>query len=228
MKRYTNTRLWVPSRPPEGVARINNLKNKDSPYQSGWDPEGIDVSDVNGTTPLTIVNKDFASWWTPCYAGFRGARRKKYLFSGGARSSPTVVRGEFSASGNGAITSSSQNFVTESAARVAKWGTTRLARNSGAGAASTNLGINNTIEVELPFYQQTRFAPARVVRAQDLPTNSHEVVTIGATADPAVPLFQENNFNTTVSQWDAVGEDFTLMFFTGCPILYNYPLREFS
>jgi len=228
MKRYTNTRLWVPTRPPEGVARINNLLNKDAPYQSGWDPEGIDVSDVNGTTPLTVVNKDFASWWTPCYAGFRGARRKKYLFGGGARSSPTVVRGEFSATGNGQITSSSQNFVTEAASRVAKWGTTRLARNSGAGAASTNLGINNTIEVELPFYQQTRFAPARVVRAQDLPTNSHEVVTIAATADPAVPLFQENNFNTTVSQWDAVGEDYTLMFFTGCPILYNYPLREFS
>jgi len=228
MKRYQQTRVWVPDRPPEGVVRINNLLNKDAPYQSGWDPQGIDVSDVDGTTPLNVVNKDFASWWTPCYAGFRGARRKKYLFSGGGATNPNVTRGEFAATGNGVITANSLNYITTAASRLGKWATTRIAPNSGAGSAATNLSVNNTIEVELPFYRPLRFSPARVVRAQDMPTNSHRLVTLAATNDAATPSAEIETFSTTVQQWDAVGEDFTLMFFTGCPILYNYTVREFS
>lgn len=228
MKRYVSTRVWVPDRPPEGVAQISALLNKDAPYQSGWDPQGIDVSDVDGTTPLNVVNKDYASWWTPCYAGFRGARRKKYLFGGGQNTNPNVTRGDSANSGNGVITNQRLNFTTTSSARLSKWASTRIAANSGAGSAATNVGVNNTIEVELPFYQQTRFSPARVVRAQDLPTNSHRVTTISSTTDPNAPAFGTQTFNTTTQQWDAVGEDFTLMFFTGCPILYNYTVREFS
>jgi len=228
MKRYQQTRVWVPETPPEGIVRINRLLNKDTPYQSGWDPKGIDVSNVDDTTPLNVVNKDFASWWTPCYAGFRGARRKKYLFGGGGQSNPNVTRGDFAATGNGVNTQQSLNFTTESAARLQKWATTRVAPNSGGGSAATNLGVNNTIEVELPFYQKTRFSPARVVQGQDLPTNSHRVTTVSSTSDPNAPAFGKQTFNTTIQQWDAVGEDFTLMFFTGCPILYNYTVREFS
>jgi hypothetical protein len=225
MKRYTQTKVWVPDRPPDGIVRINNLLNKDSPYQSGWDPKGVDLSAVDGTTPLNVVNKDFASWWTPCYAGFRGARRKKYLFSDGKSTSPNVTRGIFNASGNGVISANSLTYAT-GAARLGKWASTRQATLSGGGSAATNLEVNNTIEVELPFYQPTRFSPARVVQGQDLPTNSHRVVTESVTQDPLNPWFE--TYNTTYQQWDAVGEDFTLMFFTGCPILYNYTVREFS
>lgn len=228
MKRYTQTKVWVPESPPEGVVRINNLLNKDAPYQSGWDPKGVDKSDVDDTTPLNVVNKDYASWWSPCYAGFRGARRKKYLFSNGKSTNPNVTRGDVANSGNGVITNSSLNYTTTTGARLGKWASTRIAGNSGAGSAATNLSVNNTIEVELPFYQQTRFSPARVVQGQDLKTNSHRVVTLAATNDAASASRQIESFSTTIQQWDAVGEDFTLMFFTGCPILYSYSVREFS
>eukprot|EP00494_Astrolonche_serrata_P008453 UN08492 len=49
-KRYVQTKVWVPSSPGDGVVRIVNLLNKDAPYHSGWDPEGIDTSEVDGTT----------------------------------------------------------------------------------------------------------------------------------------------------------------------------------
>jgi hypothetical protein len=227
-KRYTQTKVWVPAPPPEGVVRINTLVNKDAPYQSGWDPEGINVSDVDGTTRLNVVNTDYSSWWSPCYAGVRGARRKKYFFSNGATTNPNVVRGEFNGLDNGTISAASQNFVTESPERLSKWASVRVAPQSGAGASVTNLGINNTIEVELPFYADDRFRGARLVRAQSLPSNSHKVSTTSATSDPNSFLVGEVSFSTTYQQWDAVGEDFTLMFFTGAPIVYNYTVREFS
>jgi len=227
-KRYCHTRTWVTELPAEGVAAIDNLLNKDAPYQSGWDPEGIDVSEVDGTTPLNIVRKDFASWWSPCYAGVRGARRKKYLFSSRSGSNPTLYRDEFVGIDNGSYSRAIKNFVVNSAANLTKWATLRTCPGSGAGASATNIGVNNTIEVELPFYADTRFRGARNVRAQSLPTNSHHVVTTTATADPANPNFGSQPVQSIYQQWDAVGEDFTLMFFTGAPILYSYPLAEFN
>ncbi len=227
-KRYVQTRVWVPEPPPAGNVRISTLTNKDAPYQSGWDPEGIDVSDVDGTTPLNVVNKDYASWWSPCYAGVRGARRKKYLFGNGGASNPNVTRGDFNGIDNGTFANAQLNFITTPSARLAKWASTRVAPKSGGGSSATNLTINNTIEVELPFYADERFRGARLVRAQSLPSNSHSVATIGATDDTVFPEFSVETYHPTYQQWDAVGEDFTLMFFTGCPILYNYTVREFS
>jgi hypothetical protein len=225
-KRYVQTKVWIPQPPPPGFIGISTLVNKDAPYQTGWDPEGVDVS-VDGTTPLNVVNKDYASWWSPCYAGLRGARRKKYLFANGGSTNPNVVRGNFNTIGNGQYTNSTLSFVSQTSSRLAKWASTRLAPNSGGGASATNLSVNNTIEVELPFYADERFRGARMVRGQSLPSNSHQVSTVSSTSDDTSG-FLGQSMSTTYQQWDAVGEDFTLMFFTGCPILYNYTVREFS
>ena len=226
-KRYVQTKVWVPSSPGDGVVRIVNLLNKDAPYQSGWDPEGIDTSEVDGTTKLNVVNTDYSSWWAPCYAGVRGARRKKYFFNNGAESNPSVTRGRYAGTGNGVYTNSSL-LTTADTNKLGKWASTRTAPNSGGGSSATNLGVNNTIEVELPFYAEERFRGSRMVRAQSLPSNSHSVVTTSMTANSTTPALGDITFHTTYQQWDAVGEDYTLMFFTGCPVLYNYTVREFS
>lgn len=227
-KRYTMTKVWVTPRPGQGIISANTLLNKDAPYQSGWDPEGIDVSDVDDTTKLNVVNTDYSSWWSPCYAGVRGARRKKYLFANGDSTSPNVIRGDFSGANNGVFTTSSLNYITNGVARLSKWASIRMAPSSGAGGSATNLTVNNTVEVELPFYADDRFRGARLVKAQSLPSNSHTVTTTSATEDANAFKVGLSSFNPIYQQWDAVGEDFTLMFFTGAPILYNYTVREFS
>jgi hypothetical protein len=226
-KRYVLTRYWFTNAPPNGIMRISKLLNKDAPYQSGWDPNGIDVSDVDGVTPLSVVEKDYSSWWSPCYAGVRGARRKKYLFSNGSSSAPSVARAEYNATGNGVLTDLNLDYAT-SAARMTKWASSRAVPNSGAGSSATNLEVNNTVEVELPFYAPERFRAARLVQAQSLPSNSHVVATFSRTNNPTTQEVGNDSFRTEYQQWDAVGEDFSLLFFTGAPILYNYVVREFS
>lgn len=227
MKRYVYTRTWVPSSPAEGTFQISKLLNKDAPYYSGWDPDGIDKSTNNITVPLTICNPTFATWWTPCYAGVRGSRRKKYMFSyTGRPTTPLVTRGIFGGANNGTFLNRILLLGSVGNDYIQKWITSNFSTTSGNGAANTNLGINNTIEVELPFYQEYRFLPARDIEAQGLPSNSHQVVTTAATPEAIGPASSE--FSTAFQQWDAVGEDFNLLFFTGCPIMYNYNISADS
>ncbi|BAP16720.1 predicted structural protein [Asterionellopsis glacialis RNA virus] len=225
MKRYVQTRSWVTSEPPEGFVKVSTLLNKDAPYHSGWDPEGIDRSDVDNATPLNVGNTDFTSWWTPCFAGVRGARRKKYIFSSPGPQNPSVTRASFAGAGNGSQTDQLLDFTLTDNRKQQKWLSTRTSRESGNGSSITNYGINNTIEVELPFYRDVRFLPARNVRAQSLPSNSHRVVTAASTRSEVA---NPKGFGTAFQQWDAVGEDFSLFFFTGAPILYNYSVNESS
>jgi hypothetical protein len=228
MKRYVFTKQWVPNPAAPGTLRAQVLLNKDAPYFSGYDDNGIETSILFPSNKVNIVNTDFSSWWVPCFAGYRGARRKKYLFSNGGTSNPVVIRESDITSGNGAVVSNEIDFVTESPEIVSRWATTNYNKDSGNGATATNLMINNTIEVELPYYRPERFTSGRIVSAQSMRCNSHKVTVSSTTPDPATIFSQTLQFSTNFQQWDAVGEDFSLFFFTGCPILYNYVLNENS
>jgi hypothetical protein len=173
-KRYCHTRTWVTEPPAEGVAAIDNLLNKDAPYQSGWDPEGIDLSEVDGTTPLNVVRKDFASWWSPCYAGVRGARRKKYLFSSRSGSTPTIYRDEFVGIDNGSFSRAIKNFTVNSAANLTKWATLRTCPGSGL-VRQLPISVSTT-----PLKWNFRFMriPAFAVRAMFVHNRSPQIRTM--------------------------------------------------
>lgn len=94
---------------------------------------------------------------------------------------------------------------------------------AGNGAAATNTYINNTLEVELPFYMNKRFASPRIISAQNLDCNSHTVSSQAfevGTTDAIV--------NHPYQQFDAVAEDWTLFFFTGVPRYYKYTVDQES
>jgi hypothetical protein len=93
---------------------------------------------------------------------------------------------------------------------------------------ATNLGINNTLEVELPYYMPKRFSTARTISAQQLDSNSHVVYTAEASGENDPTIRHLKSLATNYQQYDAVGEDFTLFFFTGVPIYYEYALTENS
>jgi hypothetical protein len=120
----------------------------------------------------------------------------------------------------------SEVLLASGQAVIQKYLSSRWNNLSGNGSAATNLGINNTLEVELPYYQPKRFSKARAIGAQALDCNSHNV----RTTDVNAPDFFANpqQYTTAYQQHDAVGEDFSLFFFTGVPIYYQYTLDETS
>lgn len=224
-KRYTFTRFWYPTEAALDSVRINGLRNKNMPYHTGYDPEGIDLA-ADGTTKVTVGPTAFSSWFTPAYAGVRGSMRKKFFFSASdTTQTPLVTRINFQGAGNGAF-SSQELLLTADRSTLQKFLSSRWASNSGNGTAATNLSINNTIEVELPYYLPKRFSRARTIQAQQLDCNSHFVKTTDVNIDTTGPA--PKRFSTVYQQHDAVGEDFSLFFFTGVPIYYQYSVNETS
>jgi hypothetical protein len=224
-KRYCFTRAWKLTAASANTVRTQALRNKNMPYHTGWDPEGVDTAE-DGTTPLTVGPMTYINWFTPAYAGVRGALRKKYFFtSANAAQSPHVSRSGYFDTGNGVVSFSTQDIAV-TANQATKFFSSRYNNGASQGTAATNLGINNTIEVELPYYWDRRFSAARTVRAQNLQCNSHRVITSALNVNPPGP--DESTYGIVYQQHDAVGEDFSLMFYTGVPIYYNYAVNELS
>jgi len=221
-KRYCFTRYWVPEKPADDQIQVSVLKNKNMPYYTGYDPNGLDLVPANNRK-LTTGPTAFVSWFTPCYAGFRGAMRRKYIFDGaGSEQAPLVSRDGFSTSGNGVHTY--VDFIlAASPPKVQKFMSAQYGNFAGGGYAATNLGVNNTIEVELPYYMPKRFSKARTIGIQDIDSNSHAVTTTGLS-----PGLAGRRWGITYSEHVATGEDFSLFFFTGVPIYYNYVADENS
>jgi hypothetical protein len=198
-----------------GTYTILSLRDKGLGYYTGYDPSGIDT--VAGET-CNITLPTFAQWFQPCYAGWRGSTRTKYMFNNTAPdSNPVVSRGGFTTANR--ITK--QNFPdTDTEEQL----TQRLTFNSGAftaaGAATTNVGVNNTIEVETPYYNGVRFSPARLPAA-DFSNGCHSNLLSSTIYSPR-SLSEPTQSVLSIAEWKSVGEDFTFFFFTGCPILYRY------
>lgn len=220
-KRYTYTRLWWPEVASASSVRLAELTNKDMPYYTGLDSGGIDEGAASGQ--LTVGPTAFSSWFAPQYAGVRGGYRKKYMVNAGdAPTVPLVQRRGRIDTGNGTIFT--REFpLAAPAGYIQKLLCRWAAPYSGNGCAATNTYVNNTLEVELPFYMNKRFASPRIVSAQSLDCNSHTVVV------PAGELGNGSSIrNHPYYQFDAVAEDWSLFFFTGVPRYWRYTLDENS
>lgn len=216
-KRYTFQRFDFPPDIQSGDFRTNVMIRKDLPYQSGWDPDGIDTSEVDGTTQLTHVQKGPIAWFQPCYAAYRGAMRRKYTFQNAADTSPGIGRLPYTTS----IGYSQLTGDINEPELLSKQITNSTYQGSMTGLSVTNALINNTIEVELPFYNQQRLGFARFIKAPELSCNCHRVTTNSyETVIPSAGI----QANPTLSEFVACGEDFTFYFWTGAPILYRYTM----
>jgi hypothetical protein len=226
-KRYTFTRFWYPPPAIQNTLKVNQLRNKNMPYYTGYDPQGIDTTDDGDNA--TYGPTAYSSWFTPSFAGMRGAYRKKYFFTPPVHGKPNfgtplVIRDSQYSVKNGAFLNTAGTIPLSSGrVPIQKYLTSHWGSSTGNGTVATNIGINNTIEVELPYYRPLRFSAARTVQSQALEVNSHNVET----TDIYEPVDYENTIvhSTLYQQHDAVGEDFALFFFTGVPIYYQYTLK---
>lgn len=209
-RRYVHHRMWVIKAPPSGAMVQTTLRDRAIGYWNGYDPEGLDT---HSGFPATITIPHFVHWFSPCYAAWRGGLRTKYVFDNNQHVMPTVCRsGAMSATGveTHILTDTDPDYLTQRLTYASH-------RHTAGGAASTNLGVNNTIEVETPFYYAERFASARLPKADVGNGSPVNIVSMLGGSDSFGPTTPKLHSCAT---WKSVGEDFSLFFFTGCPIVY--------
>jgi hypothetical protein len=214
-KRYTLNRVWCVER---GAARaMAQIRNKDLPTFHGYDPNGVDVA-TNGAK-CTVNQNGPLNFFLPCFAGWRGGVRRKYYFQGGAFNDkfPNIQRlTNLNETPRLVITSNSYTTPGE----VTKNYTQIYAPRGFNGQATTSTDQNRAIEVQLPYYNNERFNSSRIIAARNLACSSHILyVNVDKLESPDST---NESLDSTVQELTSVGEDFSLFFWTGVPILYNY------
>lgn len=210
MRRYVHHRTWVFGAPTAGTITQTNLRDKAIGYWPGFDPKGIDV---NSGFPATVTIPHYLHWFSPCYAAWRGGLRTKYVFDDNQYVMPTVSRVGFDNNSpveTFTLSDTSAEYLTQRLTATSN-------QYSAGGSASTNLGVNNTIEVETPFYHPVRFASARLPKADTANGSETNIVSM---ISGGTDFGLQDAKKYSCSTWKSVGEDFSLFFFTGCPIVY--------
>lgn len=210
-KRYILTRVW--SIRQSETNDIWTLRNKDLPLQYGRDPEGPDtVDDINF---FTINRQGPLQKFMPCFAGWRGGLRRKFYFSGGCfdKTSPNINRFGFLNETPSLRVSDTINEITDEG-RTRQL-TTSFAPRAWNGAASTLVEQNRALEVQLPYYFNDRFLSPRIVKASELACGSH-LLYMELPPDDVVA-----DSLGSVQEHVSTGEDFSLFFWTGVPIMWR-------
>ncbi|APG78556.1 hypothetical protein 2 [Wenzhou picorna-like virus 9] len=215
MKRYSAHRVLSTSAPDPNNYVDYQFEFKNQPFFRGYDLSGI--SDVSSGRKYNMVKNTYYTILAPCFAGYRGGFRKKFIFSGELRSpyNPVVSRGAGSANAFNIVreTRSLGSSVQADADQMLK-----LLPSSISGAATVNLGVNNTVETELPFYEGLRFLPARIISNSSPFLHARTYLRMGTSpgnnAPDVIPM--------TCTEYDACAEDMSFFFFTGVPPTYNY------
>jgi len=92
-----------------------------------------------------------------------------------------------------------------------------------AGGHATNSATNPCLEIELPFYSQFRFFPAKYTNREESPEfcNFHKIQM--TTTDQYFNdtfTVQDTYKRAGYDSYVAAAEDFSLFFFLGCPRMY--------
>jgi hypothetical protein len=213
VKRYVMTRYWYNTFAFGNGTNVTRLRNKTFPYQRGYDPEGLDTEQFGA---YNNSNMNPISYFQACYAGYRGSIRHKYLYhTAGNMLMPVVEREDYSPDTAGIWSTQAITAANSDSGEITK----AFTNTSWQGAAGTGTTINNGIEVEFPFYNKGRIGYSRLIRAQDLdcPSTSSWFAT-----GLDFAFRQGTEEKIAFQQWTAAGEDFSLYFFTGVPIMYQY------
>lgn len=220
-RRYVKQRTWVPPALTADSTGVATLNYKAFPYYSGDDPSGLDLQ-ADAITPVSIVKTHPLSFFAPCYAAWRGGLRHKWLITTNTPTCPIVERNNYNTNNgwtmNEALNTADNAFYT-------KFFSNRCGAGTNAGSAATNIGVNNTIEVEHPFYLGNRMVSTRIVSAPNLQGHSGKLIFPVSSNGAGANL---TNYSAICDDYVATGEDFSLFFFTGCPILYQYSVTETS
>jgi len=210
MKRYNVHSAVAPSATGDYWLRykLNNF-----PYYRGNVPGAV--------TPVSVGNYNFSkmtllNYVTPAYTCWRGGLRWKHVLTGSQKNSTNTQF--FSATrlhGTGGfdILESVVEDMTSSQGKRMEIATRRIG-STHSGTHWSTLEQNPVLEVELPFHRNRRFAQGK--QADYTSPSTLDEFHITRTIWSA-----NTNSSPYILSSVAAGEDFTLGFFTGCPVAWN-------
>lgn len=190
----------------------NNL-----PFYKGRAPSAIHNSGSYNYAKMTLLN-----YLLPAFTGYRGATRWKYQYMGadGNKSNYMSVRRlPFNAYQDGYEELSLYEFGLDTPDTMAYESQTRI-DDTWTGAAVTATGVNPCVEVELPYYSNLRFGFAKNADLTQEGYNNY-FHKLDMNIDPKSDGYGDSGSVSRILAYNAVGEDFNLFFFTGCPIAYR-------
>lgn len=199
------------------------------PNYGGWAPAPLAVHSTSTGFPYNYFRMTLLNYYTPAFICRRGGVRWKFQ-----KSTPSTAVLPFTVTRLGpdeGLTDSYTTF-THTLTPAATWASYAAkgseASNNRVAAMSTLLGggqityvpTNGILEVELPYYSNNRFAPGKYLDQNNTiidkgrDTNYHTLTTAESRGS--------NQPMGYIDCYVAAGEDFSLSFFCGAPILYKY------
>jgi hypothetical protein len=212
LKRYCT---WRTSARTNTVAQSGTWRKRasDFPLYSGYTGAGAldNAASPVDPTPYTYAAMTMLNWFTPCFLCRRGGIRWKYMWrSDGVIDGPmSVVR----QSENDSLVDDlwySYDQTTQSAAAYAA-SVGEIQPSSHSGAHYTHTSQNPVLEVELPFYSNYRFYPARVRKIE----TSNDWLRVHELRSPVAA--SKASYLTSMC---AAGEDYNLCFFQSVPTFF--------
>lgn len=185
------------------------------PYYNGYAPAAI--TDVTSPFPgkANLCKMTLMNLLTPCYTGWRGGIKWKKILSlpGNFRTETSVLvqRGYGPAGYNNEFDITADTAEVDALAQRQD-----IITSCGAGAAVTHASVMPSVEIEMPYQEQTRFTTAKTANwtgSANRPRSYFRTSTTQATSGNSIAW---------LDNYVAAGEDFQLFFFTGAPILYRY------
>lgn len=216
LRRYQYHNSFWPSTTGAGF-RYYALNAPGMPLFRGYDPNGIDVVDgINQTqVPYNFCTNTLLNYLAPAFVCQRGSLRHKWViggqFSNNTKSLMTATRHSAKSPVRLYERSHGLDFALISKRRRELL---NMFRSSLFGSALTPVTLNNTLEIENPYYSLgQRFRPARFIDMSGTgDTQGIELACEVANTDNHLRL----------DQFTSVGEDFTLGMFVGAPVMYYY------
>lgn len=211
LKRYNEHSSFIIANTSGTIPAVWSPIFTDMPFYYGYNNAALHSPTVAGK--FSYVSNTLLHYLAPAFVAMRGSQRSKYVVSTttpGAAGQLTVARTQGLVF-NLPVAPTSLAITSQSAyARLAN-----VARTDCLpGAATTSVAQQPFLEVEFPYYKPVRFDEARSVKqvpafTQSPFSNTHQVeLTLAPGTTPVV-----------LTRYTGVGEDFSLMWFQGCPPL---------
>lgn len=202
MKRYS---LVLANLLTSGAATTALVTEPDfPPYRA----VGIGRHNTTGSVAANIVNTTPLTWFTPCYVGRRGSLRAKYVFKGALNTTnPYDVFIERNSNTGSSLTNYIESGVTPTSTNISTFASTTFRLSGMNGGDYTNCNLQPVLEVEFPFYSNTRFAGNR-----DFAKTVNGYGGHGHNMYVNVPAS-----GTFYDRYASVGEDYTLFWWQGQP-----------
>lgn len=193
----------------------------DFPFYRGYFPFAVNRTTTN--EPYMYCNMTFLNWFTPAFQGSRGAIRHKFvqcdhmaMNNMAMNASVGVRRLIYGLSlGTGIFTDARWSDISVSQSGAGYNG--GVYSNCGTGAQFTRNFNHGALEVELPFYQNTRFHYAKEVDKVTTRDNNNYFVYMYNHTRASAPM------GMWVENFVAAGDDYQLYFYTGAPVIYEEP-----